>query len=380
MPDTPTPKPTGWRATAPTTVALWVALACVGSVWVLSAWWSFAEQTRAAEHLRFEHPAVLPWTLDGLACSLALTAMAAALDTRPAVAARLGVFAALGGSVWSNGLGVHLRAAELDDPRSALLVASVVPLAAFVAFEVILGQVRRLVLRWRGLPAPAPIPALRPVRLLLSPFAALGEWRRAVLAATAPLIVAGPADVATSPGAGPATPDTGGADYPPGAAGQTPALVGLGAGAGDTPDAAWPASGGPSDPPGPGRPVAPRLDGPDAGGLDGAVDSELDGAVEIPADRRLHLVDDGPDSRPDPRVESPLPDSTPAGGRGTGNSTARSTRRTGGRRGGNSTPPPVDAIMAELGVKRARAYQLRGDPDALARAREARAAEGGDSA
>jgi Protein of unknown function (DUF2637) len=259
-----------WRATAATTAVLVAALLGVAAVWGLSAWWSFAEQTAAADHLHFRHPAVLPWTLDGLACALALTAFAAALDSRPAVAARLGVFAALSGSVWSNGLGVHIRAAGLDDEKAALLVAVIVPLSAFIAFEVLLGQVRRLVFRWRGLPAPAPLPTLRVTRLLLAPRKAFGEWRRAVLDVTDPLIVVGPADVAVaSLPSGSATPDAGVAVPPVGGASPTTAPAappGAGADALATRGAASVVFAGASDPPAPDRP-APTLDGPDVGRL-----------------------------------------------------------------------------------------------------------------
>jgi hypothetical protein len=206
---------TRWAAAVTVTVLV-AALAGVAAVWVLSAWWSFAEQTRAADHLRFTHPSVLPWTLDGLACALALVALAAALDGRPATAARLGVALALAGSVWSNRLGVQLRYPARQTPADAVRLAAVAPLAAAVAFEVLLAALRRLVLRWRGLPAPAPIPTLRPVRLLLDPKAAFIEWRRAVLKVTAPLIPgtpvrhsAGVPDTTTAPAPTPDRTDAG---------------------------------------------------------------------------------------------------------------------------------------------------------------------------
>lgn len=184
------------RAGLATTVVLGVALIGVTAVWLLSAYWSFAEQTRAAHSSGFAHPSVLPWMLDGLAFALALTALAAALDGRAAVVARLGALAALAASAYVNVRGVYIRtdgAASLD----AVQLAAIAPVSAYLAFEVILGAIRRQVLRWRGQPAPAPMPVPRPVRLLLSPLAEPAAWRRHVLAVTAP-----GAQVGTDSGAG----------------------------------------------------------------------------------------------------------------------------------------------------------------------------------
>lgn len=166
-------------------LVLAAGLLVVGAVWLLSCWWSFSEQTRAADSLHFRHPSVLPWMLDALAVALALVALGAALNGQSAGTARLGVLAALAGSVWANTQGVSLRFAHAPE-RDALVMAAIAPLSAYVALEVILGRIRRLVLWLRGEPAPAAIPALRLVRLLLAPRTSFAEWRTAVLARTAP--------------------------------------------------------------------------------------------------------------------------------------------------------------------------------------------------
>lgn len=168
-----------------------VGLVGVAAVWGLSAWWSFAEQTRGAQLLGFEHPAVLPYMLDVLGVSLAFVALHAALHGQSAGAARLGVLAALAGSVWANTRGVTVRFADAglptfgSDYRTAVAMAAVAPASAFLALEILLANVRRLVLWLRGEQAPAAVPAPRLVRWLLWP-AAVGEWRRLVLAVTAP--------------------------------------------------------------------------------------------------------------------------------------------------------------------------------------------------
>jgi hypothetical protein len=196
-------------------LVLAAGLLVVTAVWLLACWWSFDEQTRAAQALGFRHPAVLPWMLDALAFALALVALAAALNGQSAGTARLGVLIALTGSVWANTQGVSLRFHGHPHDNAltdAVAMAAIAPLSAFIALEVILGRIRRLVLWLRGEEPPAAIPTLRLVRLVLAPKTSFTEWRRAVLTRTAPTpaasgppvsgAAAGPersADTSTSP-------------------------------------------------------------------------------------------------------------------------------------------------------------------------------------
>jgi hypothetical protein len=162
-----------------------IALLSIAAVWIGGAVWSFGEQTDYAHAKGFEVPQLLPLVLDGLAFAMASVAWAAVLDGRSAGFARIGTVLAIAGSASSNGAWAWERSGH-DVGTVALAVA--VPIAANVAFEVLLGEIRRTVQRSRGLPAPVPVPAPRVVRLVLSPFATFASWRRLVLAATDPRI------------------------------------------------------------------------------------------------------------------------------------------------------------------------------------------------
>src|SRR5439155_490345 len=70
------------------------------------------------------------------------------------------------------------------DP-TAVVIAAGVPIAANLAFEVLLHELRRQTLRRRGLPAPAAVPYPRLIRVMLAPCATLRQWRRLVLELTA---------------------------------------------------------------------------------------------------------------------------------------------------------------------------------------------------
>lgn len=161
---------------------LGVALFCIALVAVGGWVWSFEEQTRWARTLNFQIPELLPLVLDGLALSLAGVAFAAALDGRPAVTARLGTFVAVLSSSASNAAGAWSRSGGNEE---TVIVASVVPIAANLAFEVFLGELRRQVHRRRGLPAPVAVNGPRMIRLALAPIATTKEWRTYVLKATA---------------------------------------------------------------------------------------------------------------------------------------------------------------------------------------------------
>jgi hypothetical protein len=157
------------------------ALLAVAAVWTLGCVWSFTEQTRFAASTGFRLPWLLPLVLDGMAVGMAGVAYAASLDGRPAVAARLGTALAVAASATSNGAWAWERSAG-DTATVALAVG--VPVAANVAFEVLLAEIRKQVQRRRGLPAPAAVPYPRLVRLLLAPVRTISEWRRLVLELT----------------------------------------------------------------------------------------------------------------------------------------------------------------------------------------------------
>lgn len=163
-----------------------LALTAVAAVWACGAVWSFEEQTRFAASCGFTLPQLLPLVLDGLALSLAALAYAAALDGRAAVLARLGTVVAVGASAASNGAWAWTRTDTGGgvDLETVILAAGV-PVAANLAFEVLLSELRRQVQRRRGMPAPVPIPWPRLIRWVLSPWATMRQWRRLVLELTA---------------------------------------------------------------------------------------------------------------------------------------------------------------------------------------------------
>jgi hypothetical protein len=106
---------------------------------------------------------------------------AASLDARSAIPARLATLIAVGASSASNGTWAYLRAHH-DHVTVALGVA--VPIAANLAFEVLLAELRRQVQRKRGLPAPVAIPYPRLIRLILAPWGTFSAWRTVVLDVT----------------------------------------------------------------------------------------------------------------------------------------------------------------------------------------------------
>jgi hypothetical protein len=160
-----------------------LALVAVGLVWLGGAVWSLEEQTAFARSLGFALPVLLPLVLDGMAIAMAAVAFAAGLDARPAVLARLGTVAAVVCSAASNGSWAWTRTA--GDVQTITLAAGV-PVVANAAFEVLLAEVRRQVLRRRGQPGPVAITYPRLIRLVLAPVQTTLVWRRLVLAATDP--------------------------------------------------------------------------------------------------------------------------------------------------------------------------------------------------
>jgi hypothetical protein len=169
-----------------------LALTAVAGVWVAGAVWSFDEQTRFAASRGFSVPWLLPLVLDGLAVSLAGVAYAAALDGRAAVHARFMTAMAVAASALSNGAWAWSRT---GGDVGAVALAMGVPVAANVAFEVLLTELRRQVHRRRGLPTTPPVPLPRLSRIALAPGPAFREWRAVVLEVTAPTRLA-PAVVA----------------------------------------------------------------------------------------------------------------------------------------------------------------------------------------
>lgn len=175
-----TPRTLGQRIAAGLPIG--IALTLIAGVWLAGAIWSFEEQTAFAHSRGFHVPELLPLVLDGMSIAMAAVAFAASLDGRPATLARLGTALAIGASAASNAAWADTRSAS--DQETVILAAGV-PVFAMVAFEVLLAELRRQVMRRRGQAARVPLPELRLIRVLLAPWA-LWEWRRVVLDLTAP--------------------------------------------------------------------------------------------------------------------------------------------------------------------------------------------------
>lgn len=181
----------GWTqrfgATVVGRLPMGVALSTVAAVWLLGCVWSFTEQAAFARAKGFADPTLLPLVIDGLAASMAAVAFAASLDGRPALAARLGTALAVLASAASNGLWAAERssAAGAGPDLPTVVIGAGIPIAANIAFEVLLAELRRQVQRRRGLAAPVPLPTLRMARLLLAPGPTFLAWRQEVLEVTA---------------------------------------------------------------------------------------------------------------------------------------------------------------------------------------------------
>jgi hypothetical protein len=181
-------------------IPLRFALLITAAVWAMGCVWSFREQTLFAHAKGFHLPWLLPAVIDGLAIALACVAYAASLDGRPGVVARLGTAVAVAASAASNATFAWQRSGD----TTTVVLAAGVPVAANLAFEVLLHELRRQVLRRRGLPAPVAVPYPRMIRLVLAPVSTLHQWRRLVLDLTVlepPVAVATPGahDVADAP-------------------------------------------------------------------------------------------------------------------------------------------------------------------------------------
>jgi hypothetical protein len=170
----------GWRQLV-AALPMRLALAAVAVVWVLGCVWSFQEQTEFAAAKGFALPRLLPLVIDGFAVAMAGVSWAASLDARPAVSARTATLIAVAASSASNGTWAWLRT---DHDPVAVALGTAVPLAANLAFEVLLAELRRQVQRSRGLPAPVAVPYPRLIRLVLAPGRTFTEWRVHVLELT----------------------------------------------------------------------------------------------------------------------------------------------------------------------------------------------------
>jgi hypothetical protein len=157
------------------------ALLAVASVWVLGCVWSYQEQSAFAASKGFTFPHLLPLVIDGFAVSMAGVAWAASLDARAAIPARLATVIAVAASSASNGVWALLRT---HHDLTAVVLAVAVPIAANLAFEVLLAEMRRQVQRRRGLPPPVAVPYPRLIRMVLAPWQTFRTWRSLVLQIT----------------------------------------------------------------------------------------------------------------------------------------------------------------------------------------------------
>jgi hypothetical protein len=171
----------GWWRRFAAGLPMRTCLVAVATVWLLGCAWSFQEQSAFAASRGFVYPDLLPLVIDGFAVSMAGVSWAASLDARAAVPARLATVIAVGASSVSNGVWAYLRAHH-DPVTVALGVA--VPIAATMAFEVLLAEARRQVQRGRGLPAPVVVPHPRLIRIALAPWQTFRDWRALVLDVT----------------------------------------------------------------------------------------------------------------------------------------------------------------------------------------------------
>jgi hypothetical protein len=158
------------------------ALVAVAVVWLLGCVWSFEEQSAFAASKDFTFPHLLPLVIDGFAASMAGVAWAASLDARPAIPARLATLIAVAASSASNGVWAYQRA---HHDVVTVVLGMTIPVAANLAFEVLLAELRRQVQRRRGLPPPVAVPYPRMIRIVLAPWQTFHAWRTLVLEITA---------------------------------------------------------------------------------------------------------------------------------------------------------------------------------------------------
>lgn len=178
-------------------IGLLIGVALTVTVWLVTAVANYGEQYRWARDTGgFSVPGLVPLAADGFVAALAVLATVAACDARTAVPARTGTAVGiLGSAAWSGAIAWD-RTMHIDGYRPdgstvrvpeylAVVVAVAVPAVSAVALEAALAEIRRTVMRIRGLAAPVPLAHPRVLRWVLSPFGTAVAWRRYVLDATA---------------------------------------------------------------------------------------------------------------------------------------------------------------------------------------------------
>ena len=175
------------------------ALLGVAAVWALGCVWSFQEQWHFAAAKGFTLPWLLPLVIDGMAAAMAGVAYAASLDGRAAIPARVATGLAVAASAASNAAWAWERSAA---DIGAVTLAIGIPIAANLAFEVLLSELRRQMQRRRGQPPPVAVPYPRVIRFVLAPTSTFRDWRRLVLELTDPREACMPVPVAAPEPAG----------------------------------------------------------------------------------------------------------------------------------------------------------------------------------
>jgi hypothetical protein len=164
------------------------SLTLVALVYAGGAVWSFHEQTMFAITLGFEsRPWLLPIVLDGMVAAMASVALVVSLQGRSAFRPRMVTMIAITLSALSNAVAAWNRTNGTDTQVTATIVATIIPVAAAVAWEALLDELRsQIILSAAPYLAKRKIPGPRAIRLLLSPRTIL-EWRRLVLEMTTPV-------------------------------------------------------------------------------------------------------------------------------------------------------------------------------------------------
>lgn len=165
------------------------ALSLTTAVFLTGAWFNFAEQRAWAEGRGYGMPVLLPIFLDGLALALAVVSMSASLDGRTAIPQRIGSFVAILSSSAVSGTAAYHRmsdVASLTHSRaldwSVVALGGAIPLLCFMAYENVLAELRRLIMKLRGQVSPQPIPKPRAVMWIVQPpWRTFAEWRTGAL-------------------------------------------------------------------------------------------------------------------------------------------------------------------------------------------------------
>jgi hypothetical protein len=164
------------------------SLTLVALVYAGGAVWSFHEQSKFALTLGFEsRPWLLPIVLDGMVAAMASVALVVSLQGRSAFRPRMVTMIAITLSALSNAVAAWNRTEGETTQVTATIVATIIPVAAAVAWEALLDELRsQIILSAAPYLAKRKIPGPRAIRLLLSPRTIL-EWRLLVLEMTTPV-------------------------------------------------------------------------------------------------------------------------------------------------------------------------------------------------